>query len=579
MHVNCESSSSSGDLSRGHTPETQAPRASSWRAALLVFGICCVVYGFGLGSFGLIARGEPRYATVAREMLHTGDFITPRINGMVYLDKPPLLHWMDAASMGLLGETEGAFRLPTMLLAALCTALLYALARLVMGQRVALCSAAVLTSSVLWFCMARHARFDLPLATMVSVALCCCWWAAEGGVERRWWYLGAAAAMGLGMLTKGPIALVLTGVPFLLYMGLTGRLAALKHVPWIACVTLLLAIAAPWYVACERANPGYLRFFFGHENAWRLTREVPVRQPWWHTVAFLLGGLSPWGLCVPGALRRAWRSVRYEGGAEARLLLLSCLLVGVVIAVYLPPPVKFVQYIIPALPAMALLIGRYLGAPNNEGRVGLYATAGLVLLTAVAVAVTGHRLLPLIGLPSATLVPVWVGCLLASGVVAVLATRARRPEGAVIAIAAALLLPLHVSYRYVGSVAPYVLTEKPVIQAAARHAAPGQALLCYGYTPPSARYYYPYGIVSVGDPVDEYDYPGNAGHTGTRWYPLAQEARVLAAAPSMIGLAKRADWQALQQRHSQNVRLLEDCPPYVIFETIPTPVLPAGTHP
>ncbi|MCE5238145.1 glycosyltransferase family 39 protein [bacterium] len=540
------------------------------RATLLVFLVACLVYGFGLGSFGLIARGEPRYAAVARGMLRSGDFVTPRLNGLTYLDKPPLLHWMDAASMALFGETEGAFRLPTMLCAALCTALVYGMARRVFGPREALCSTVVLGSSLLWFCMARHARFDMPLAAVITGALWCCWWASEGGRERRLGYVGAAGLLGLGMLTKGPIALVLVSVPFLLALALTRRLGALRHVPWALCLGLFLVLTVPWYWACERANPGYLAFFFGHENAWRLTRQAPVRQPWWHTIAFLLGGILPWTLCVPGVVRRAWRDLRRPGEAAGRLTLLLGLCVLTTIAVYIPPPVKFIQYIIPAVPAVALLIGRHLAGPGREGRWSLLSSGALALLFGAGVGVFGQRLFPQAGLPAGVMTPVWAGCLLVGGIVVLAAAATDRRDLACVALAAALIVPLHVTYGFVGKAPPHVITEQPVLAAAADHAAPGEALVCYGYTPPSALYYYPYGVMSVGDPVSEYDYPGNMGHTEGKWVPFAREAEVLTTAPAKLGLARPTYWRQVQARWPRHVRLLEECPPYVIFETVPT---------
>jgi len=559
-----------------------APDPAARRATLVVFLLACLVYGWGMGSFALVARGEPRYATAARAMLQTGDFVTPRLNGMVYLDKPPLFHWLNAASMAVLGQTPFAFRLPTMLCAALCTALVYGIARRLSGPRAATCTALVLGSCLLWFAMARHARFDMPLAATVAGGLWCCWWAAEGGPARRWWYAGAAALLALGMLIKGPNALVLVVVPFLAALALTGRLAALKHVPWAPCILLFLALAAPWYLACERANPGYLRFFFGHENAWRITREAPTRQPWWHTFAFLLAGILPWTLCAPGAVRRAWPHVRTAATAEGRFALLCLLWVAVTVAVYIPPPVKFIQYIVPAIPALALLLGPFIAGDSRGSRGALMATAVLLLIAGGGMALVGAIYLPDVGLP-AGLAGVWAASLLLGGGVAFVCGLRGRPEAAVLCIAAAVILPIEIMCPSIGRAAPYVITEQPVIGAAARHATPGETLLCYSHAlgrsryslfPPSALYYYPYAVVAVGDPVSEYDYPGNEGHVGSRWVPPEREAEALAAAPPKIGLVHAIEWPDLRRRYPRNVRLLEECRPYVIFETVP-----AGSSP
>lgn len=550
----------------------QAPPASDAGRLKATFGVflaACLVYGFGLGSFGLVARGEPRYATVAREMLATGDFVTTRIEGMVYLDKPPLLHWMNAASMAIFGNNEWAFRLPTMLFAAACTALVYWIARQVFGRREALCSALVLASCILWFVMARHARFDMPLAALVTGGLWACWWASEGGRERRGAYYAAAVIMGLGMLLKGPIIVLLVGGSYVVYLALMRRLAALQHVPWVPCVALFLVIAAPWYIACELANPGYLGFFFGHENAWRITREVPYRQPWWHTIGFLLGGIVPWSLCLPGVLRRLKRDPLTEPGA--RLALLLTLSVIATIAIYIPPPVKFVQYIVPAIPALALLIGRVVAGGDGGGRRSLIASAAVALVMAIGAGMYGASFFSDVGLPG-TLAPVWAGLLALGALVGLYGAFTGRRVLATAALAAGLILPLHATYPFIGRTPPYVISEKPVIEAAIRHAQAGQPLVAYarsGFVPAAAFYYYPGDVISIGTFVSEFDYPGNEGHFEGKWVPHEREGEVLATPPAKVGIAKQKLWGPLQQAWPHNVRLLEVCEPYVIFETVP----------
>jgi len=360
---------------------------------------------------------------------------------------------------------------------------------------------------------------------------------------------------------------------FVVYLAIVRRLRSLLGVPWLPVIAVLTLLVIPWFAACERANPGATEFFLGGRNVWRLTREVaaPQQQPWWHTLMFLAGGVLPWSLCLPGALWQGAREGRGEDSPARRFSVLLLVWVAVTVVMYMPPPVKFFQYVMPAVPAVALLIGRHLAGVNARGRGSLLAVGAFTVLLGVGVCVFGERLLAGIGVPAAPLVPAWVAPALAGGLTAILAAgRGRRTLG-VAAIALAVVAPLHVADFAVRDAYPHVVTDKPVILAAAARARPGETLVCYGYTPSAAMFYFPGPVITVGYPVPEYVFPGNDGHLDGVYYPWERAEAVFARPPSMIGLARSRDWADLQARARRRVRLMERCEPYVIFRTIPDP--------
>jgi len=540
-------------------------------ATLSVFAASCLVYGSGLGRLGLVSRDEPRYSVVAWAMVTSGDFVTPRFNGAVYLDKPPMLHWMNAASFALLGKSEFAARLPTMLSAALCTALVYVMARHAFGHRQALLAAAVLASCGVWLGMARYVRFDTPLALAVTAAVWWAWLASEKGPEGRHYYVLAAVAAGLGILVKGPIALILSGGAFVLYLALVRRLRVLAQVPWPPLLAVLALIVVPWFAACERANPGSTAFFLGHENLWRITRKVatPKQQPWWHVFMFLIGGVVPWTICVPGAVWQGLREARSSDSPERRLSLLLLVWVGLTVLVYLPPPVKFFQYTIPAVPALAMLVARHVAGAAR--RWSLLAVGAAPAAVGLSLPFLAPRLLGFLGLPAVPLIP-WAVTLsrFAAIAVVVAALRGRR-EVAVAAVALWIVGLLHLASYAARDCYPHYVSDKGPLLAAAAHACPGETLVCYGYTPCAAPFYYPGRVITVGYPVPEYDYPANAGRLGGLYHPYEEAEAVFRRPPAMVGLVRSKDWTELQTRVPDRVQLLERCEPYVIFRTVPLP--------
>jgi len=253
----------------------------------------------GLGSTGLSDPDEGRNAEVAREMLASGDWITPRINDAVYLDKPPVFFWAVGAALGLFGVNEWAARLPSALAAIAGIALAAAFARRHLGARVGWTSAAILALSPLYVVFGRLVIFDMSLLVCTTAAVLAAYESLES--ERPGRLLPAVffAAAGVGTITKGPVALVvplLVAVTWALVRGAPRRLARLR---WGRGIILYLAIVTPWALAVERLHPGFLDYALLGENLARMTANpYDTARPFHFYARVLLPGLFPWIVLV-----------------------------------------------------------------------------------------------------------------------------------------------------------------------------------------------------------------------------------------------------------------------------------------
>jgi 4-amino-4-deoxy-L-arabinose transferase-like glycosyltransferase len=329
---------------------------------------------------------EGRYAEIAREMVASGDWITPRLDGIKYFEKPPLQYWLTAASFRAFELDEWTARLPSAL-AGFLTILVVGY----VGWRVASPTTGVYAATVLAGCV-----WPFGIAHMVTLdALLTFWLAVVLGAfllaeretsvaRRRAWMLAAWAAAAGGMLTKGLIALVIPFCTLLLH-----SLARRDWRPWSRLelargLALFLVLAAPWFIVVSLRNAEFARFFFVHEHFERfLTQEHRRTGAWWYFVPLLAMGLLPWTGIFLLALPRSWReAARPSAPAWTRF----CLIWSAFVLVFFSlSGSKLPSYILPMFPALALVLGQQLErmAPRMLARlVALLAMLTTALLLA-----------------------------------------------------------------------------------------------------------------------------------------------------------------------------------------------------
>ncbi len=442
-------------------PSRSVAGKTNWlRDLLLLLLLVSVLFGYGLGSRALWNPDEGRYAEIPREMAQTGDYVTPRLNGVKYFEKPVLFYWLQAGAIRLFGVHEWSLRLWTELFAAFgCLAVYVAGCRLY-NRRAGWLAAGVLATSPLYGLLSGVITLDMTVSVLISMALLAFLIGVREppGTTRRTWLWAFYALAACATLTKGLIGIVIPGMVIGAWIVLLGEWRLLRSLYLPSGLLLFFAIAAPWHVLAARANPEFLHFYFVHEHFERyLTTAHQRYQPLWFFVPVLLAGMFPWSVFLwhglKDALRNAWRQRRVQ--REVWFLVLWAALV---LAFFSISKSKLMPYILPVLPPLALLLGRYL-AQVWERPVAFVRHRLFWLLLAVAGALgLALVLIPiyLAGHPKATVATELLGphlylmaaSLMLAGVVPFVFSRlgdARRTITSLLAMSALLLVVFEVS--------------------------------------------------------------------------------------------------------------------------------------
>ena len=376
----------------------------------------CAVWFYALGARTLVPTDEGRYAEMGREMVTTNDWITPRLNGIKYFEKPPLQTWMNALTFKAFGLGEWQARLWTGLCGLLGIALVALTGRRLYGGAVAFSAAAILGSSFLWAALGHVNTLDMGLAGMMTIALCALLIGQRndaGPAERRRWMLACWAGMALAVLSKGLIGIVLPGAVLVIYTVLARDWAIWRRLHLVAGLLLFFAITVPWFVLVSLRNPEFAWFFFVHEHLQRFTSKVHQRAgPLYYFIPILALGLMPWLAALPQSLWQARRE--HATGFQPKILLATW---SVFIFVFFSVSgSKLPSYILPIFPALALLIACHL---QQAGRRSLLACAGMLAFFCVV----GLALLPKVAAMADNLVeaPLYQGYTWWVGITAALA--------------------------------------------------------------------------------------------------------------------------------------------------------------
>jgi 4-amino-4-deoxy-L-arabinose transferase-like glycosyltransferase len=324
-----------------------APRRAAVLAVLWLAGFAWVR--------PLAVPDEGRYTDIARWMVLSGDWLIPRLNGLPFIQKPPLYFWLEALGMGVAGTHVLVARWVS-LAAALVTA--YAVHRFVRARfdtAAARWSTIVLLTSPLFFACAQFASLDMLVSTCITCTVLFAIEAAEAPADdgRRLW-LAAYATAALGVLAKGLIGIVIPSLVFSLWAISTRRPRLLLDAIQLRGLILLALITVPWFLLVESRVPGFLRYFFIHNHFERYA-QTGFNNPRgaWFFFALVFGGMLPWTL----ALFHASRSALARGGAARVAALLGLIWSITVIVFFTIPTSKLAGYILPALPPLAIVLG------------------------------------------------------------------------------------------------------------------------------------------------------------------------------------------------------------------------------
>ena len=490
-------------------------RGSPW--AVHVLGLLALagwLVGMHLAHHALVDPDEARSALAARLMAERGDWLVPHLPAvfhhdyrhdplegdvMVYWDKPPLYFWLSAAAMRVLGPTALAARLPAGLAHIAMVLLVYAAGRKLRGGRAGLLAGIIAATAPLPLVLAHVARMDSLLVALMAAMLLAILHLV-GGTARPWaWTAVLYSAAGLGLLAKGPEAVVLTAGAVLVTALLTGRWRDLGRLRPVAGAVICLAVAAPWYIAMHLRYPpaadgtggGFLYEFLVRQHVARVTSGEFGHAG--HVPGYLLGillvGFVPWTIFLPAACARLGRA-GWRGRRERPAIVLLVVWAALVLVAFSCSKTQLGHYILPAFPPLALVTGAYLadrlGAEGGDRwlRVGLILTvvAGALALGALVV---GLVLAGLWRAPYIAITALAVG-LLVAGALAV----ARRRHGAAVALLVAGTVAMETftftadPFRIYGQYTTY--GEFRVLVKSLRA---DDAVIAYPYTPYSFAWY------------------------------------------------------------------------------------------
>ena len=357
---------------------------------MLLAGVCAA-YFYGLGAAPLLGPDEPRYAQVAREMFARGDWVTPTLAGHTWFEKPALLYWLVIAGYQLFGVTEFAARAGPAL-AGVVTVLLVGLAARraefdsAEGLRgLGVTCAAVTASTLGLLVFARAVSFDTLLTTTVTGALICFYLSeVERGPGRRTWLVGFYAFVGASLLAKGLVGAVLPGGVVAAYFVLRRRWPGLSRLGAAWGVLLALMVAGLWYgpVVARHGHAFVDEFFLQHHFARYVSNRYHHPQPFYFYLPVMLGLALPWTFFLFGGLAGAAGANARAEDAASKLRVLALAWLAVPVLFFSASGSKLPGYVLPAVPAAALLAGdclhRYLrgaGGPLPMRLTGVLALA------------------------------------------------------------------------------------------------------------------------------------------------------------------------------------------------------------
>ena len=339
------------------------------------------------GLRGLFNPDEGRYAEIPREMLAAGDWVIPRLNGLVYIEKPPLQYWASAIAEAVFGRNEWAARLYTGL-CGLATVLVTMMLAWRFSRVAAWRAGIMLGSSLLFVLLGQQVTLDMGLTLWMTVAFAGFCAAQEAtGTRRRYFMLLCWAGTAAAFLTKGLVAGVLPVMTLILYSLLQRDFTPWRRLELLRGLPLFLALSMPWFMLIQHRLPSFFNFFFVREHFQRYLTHIEDRyQPWWFFILILLLGCLPWLLPMLRALATGWRATAPRGRFDTRRF--AWLWCVVVFVFFSTSDSKLIPYILPLFPQLALLMATLPEAhlQRDLARTGLLLAALGVVVLAGAVA-------------------------------------------------------------------------------------------------------------------------------------------------------------------------------------------------
>ncbi|MBF0360066.1 MAG: glycosyltransferase family 39 protein [Oligoflexia bacterium] len=351
---------------------------SPFKTLITIFVIIVILcfWFLPLDYCSLIKPDEGRYAIIAREMVSSGDWVVPRLNGYQYIEKPPMHYWMTAISFSLFGEHEWSARIWSAIAGMLGVLILFWSARKIYCKEVALYSAMVLFSSIFFIGLSRINTVDMGLTLFMEISLMALLLSQREGAtnrENRYYMYVVWIGLALAVLTKGPMGIILPGGVLFFYILFARNFSILKRLHIGVGLLIFCVITFPWFILISMRNSEFLRFFFIREHVERFLTNTHNRdEVWWYLFPFVFLGILPWTGLLITELIRSIRSIRLrqfkfkKSSFEFNPILLLLVWSFFIFIFFSTSSSKLPTYVLPIYPAMALLLGISLKRLSNK---------------------------------------------------------------------------------------------------------------------------------------------------------------------------------------------------------------------
>lgn len=511
---------------------------NSWtKDFLLLILTIGLLFGATLGKYPLHSPDGARYAEIPREMVVSGDYTTPRLNGVKYFEKPPLFYWLQAASIKIFGANDLAVSLANALLALGSALLIYLIGRKIYGRLEGILASYMFATSVLVFALTRVVTLDVALTFFITMTLggflIGAQTPANTGCRRAYFYLAYAGAA-LAVMTKGLVGMLFPSMIILFWVVIFNKWRELKYYYCFSGILIFCLIAVPWHILVQLKNPEFFDFYVIKQHFLRYLTNYAIRtKPWWFLPITLLAGLYPWSVFLPQAVI----SKKEQYLQQSSFFLIWAL---AIYAFYTFSDSQLMPYILPVLPPLTLLIGNYL-APylqsNNQKGVsigfwvffvtnillGIGAISAIFMLDFSEQSITKNNLY---------MAAVWV---ILGAIVSIITYRRKNLAAGFIAMTismSGLLLYLSPVITIIGN-----QSVKPLINVLKQNLQPGDEVVCYKIYPQELPFYLQRRI-TVADYVGELEF-GTKQEDTSFWMINEQElARRLKSNKCMYVITK-----------------------------------------
>jgi 4-amino-4-deoxy-L-arabinose transferase-like glycosyltransferase len=560
---------------------TSPSQTNPWSRDLLLLAIAFgALYFFALGRAPLGSQDEGRYSEIPREMVASGDWVTPRLDGVDYFEKPPLVYWAVAVCMEAFGPGETSMRTVPALFSVSGILLTYAAARRLYGREAGLASAVVLGTCLLYFAIGHILLLDMAMTVLMSATLFCFLLgvrepaAPTGWNRRRALFYGLYASAALATLTKGLIGFLVTGAVMLLWLVLFDQWKRLRPLYLPTGLPLFLVIAAPWHLLAASRNPTWAHRYFVYEHWLRFFTPAAGRHgAWWYFIPIVLFGLFPWvGFLWPAlrdSLRGGWAR-RRENAAAWFLVTWAAF----IFLFFSKSQSKLAPYILPVFPPLAVIVGAWLAGEGKDlaklrGGLRIFSFVCGLLGAAILVAVLRVGLIikdPIQALELRPFAFVLAPCLVLGGALTpVLAGRGRRAAYAGVAATMACLFGV-VSWARPAIDKP---GTKPLAQDMRVWVEPGDEVVHYHEFFPDFMFYAA-RVVDVVEFKGELELEEDAAARASGRFMTEPEFRRRWAGPSrVIAVARKSDTAELFADPAFHKHLLGETRDYYLFSNQP----------